>query len=356
MRFFNIDQHVSVIADLAHIFKDFGHETDDWTLSGHNWVLNKPKNTIRLGTSALTCSGVCSEEVCDIFYETYKEEFKKYDAFIACYPAEFAMLYERWNKPIIVINCIRYQHPNTFDNPHLVKRLEDFMARKTADGTLYWVCSNRGDQWYTEYHTGIKGTFIPHWGTYTNLKYTGTKDKYIIANRTEISVSGDLAIPLSSIRDSNWRYTWENLYSYKGVIHIPYANSTSSMHEQYTANVPQFFPSKQYCKEIYHQGKALEELTFYKINKKQEPDDINNPNSLRNPAILEKWLDTSDYYDPKGFLKYIQYYDSPAHLDHLLRTVNAREISNDMSFANIAKKEYAYSEWKKILDSIKNKT
>ena len=107
MKFFNIDQHVSVIADVAHIFKNLGHEVDDWSLSGHHWVLNKPKPQIMLNDGTqLTCSGVCSQEVCDSFYERNKDELNKYDGFIACYPVEFSLLYERWSKPIIVVNCV----------------------------------------------------------------------------------------------------------------------------------------------------------------------------------------------------------------------------------------------------------
>ena len=160
MKFFNIDQHVSVIADVAHIFKNLGHQVDDWSLSGHHWVLNKPKPNIKLSNGTqLTCSGVCSQEVCDMFYDQNKDELSKYDGFIACYPAEFALLYERFNKPIIIVNCLRYEHPNTF-TPALRDRLNEFMKRRHQEGTLYLVCNNKGDQAYTKFFTGIEGTHI----------------------------------------------------------------------------------------------------------------------------------------------------------------------------------------------------
>lgn len=44
MNFFNIDCHVSVIADLKKIFENLGHEVTSWSISGHNWVFgNYPK-------------------------------------------------------------------------------------------------------------------------------------------------------------------------------------------------------------------------------------------------------------------------------------------------------------------------
>jgi hypothetical protein len=351
MKFFNIDQHVSVISDIAHIFKNLGHEVDDWSLSGHHWVMNKPKPQIMLSDGTqLTCSGVCTEEVCDKFYQQHKDEFNKYDAFIACYPVEFALLYEKWNKPIIIVNCIRYDHPNTF-NPALRERLNEFLKSRHAEGKLYYVCNNKGDQVYTKYMTGIQGMHIPSLCEYTNAKYTGTKSQYVIHDRSEISVPGNLCVSLGAVRNSSWKYSWQELYSYKGIIHVPYHNGSMSIFEHYTANVPMFFPSKTHLKEMFHQNRALSDLTFYRINKAQEPDDINNPNSLRNPAVLDMWIDTCDFYD-EGNMKYIQYFDSPAHLEHLLRTVNTHEISNNMAAHNVMRRASIYNNWQEILTSL----
>ena len=353
MKFFNIDQHVSVIADVAHIFKNLGHQVDDWSLSGHAWVLGKPKPQIMLSDGTqLTCSGVCSQEVCDKFYEANKDKLSQYDGFIAAYPVEFAMLYERFNKPIIVVNCIRYDHPNTF-HPALRDRLNNFLKTRHEAGKLYYVCNNKGDLWYTEYFTGIKGMHIPSLCEYNNAKYTGTKNQYVIHDRSEISVPGNLCVSLGQLRTSAWKYTWENLYSYKGIVHIHYHNGSMSTFEQYTANVPLFCPSKKYGKELFHQGKMFSDLTFYKIEKKPEPEDLSNPNSLRNPEILDKWFDTCDFYDTENY-KHVQYFESPAHLEHLLKTVNAKEISANMAEYNKLRRMSVYNNWQEILTSIES--
>jgi len=351
MKFFNIDQHVSVISDIAHIFKNLGHEVDDWSLSGHHWVMNKSKPKIMLSNGTqLTCSGVCTQEVCDMFYEQNKHELSKYDGFIACYPVEFALLYEKFNKPIIIVNCIRYDHPNTF-NPIIRNRLNDFLKLKHSEGKLYYVCNNKGDQFYSHYLNGILGMHIPNLCEYTNAKYTGSKHQYVIHDRSEIDVPGNLCISLGAVRNSDWKYTWENLYSYRGIIHIPYHNGTMSMFEQYTANVPLFLPSKEYAKQLFYSNKIFSDLTFYKIEKAQEPDDMNNPNSLRNPEILDKWIDSCDFYDAEN-MKYIQHFDSPGHLSHLLHTVNVQEISSNMASHNILRRASIYNNWQEILTSI----
>lgn len=353
MKFFNIDQHASVIADVAHIFKRLGHQVDDWSLSGHSWVFNKTKPDIMLSDGTkLTCSGVCTQEICDNFYNQHKNELNKYDAFIACYPAEFALLYEKWNKPIIIVNCIRYDHPNTF-NSLIRDRLNNFLKLKHNEGKLYYVCNNKGDQIYTHYFTEIWGMHIPSLCEYTESKYTGTKNKYVIHDRSELIIPNNLCTSLGAIRNASWKYTWQDLYSYKGIVHIPYHNSSMSIFEQYTANVPLFFPSKKFAKELFYQDKIFADLTFYKIEKKQEPEDLNNPNSLRNPDILDKWIDTSDFYETEN-MKYLQYFDSPNHLEYLLNTVDTNEISQNMAQHNILRKQSIYTSWTEILNSIKS--
>lgn len=352
MKFFNIDQHVSVISDIAHIFRNLGHEVDDRSLSGHRWVMGKPAPNIPLSDGTqLTCSGVCSQEVCDRFYEANKDDLAKYDGFIACYPVEFAMLYERWNKPIIVVNCVRYDHPNTF-NPALKERLNDFLKRKHAEGKLYYVCNNKGDQFYTKYLTGISGMHIPSLCEYTNAKYTGTKSQYVLHDRSwDMGISRHNIVGLSSLKGSAWRYSWEDLYSHRGIIHIPYHNGSMSIFEQYTANVPLFIPTKRYAKELISQNLMFADLTFYRINHATEPEDINNPNSLRNPEVLDKWIDTCDIYDTEN-MKHIVYFDSPGHLEELLRTVNSGEVSHNMAQYNVLRKESVYARWKEILFSL----
>ena len=41
---FNIDLHISVIADLKNIFESLGHEVESKSLSGHTWVFEKPQD------------------------------------------------------------------------------------------------------------------------------------------------------------------------------------------------------------------------------------------------------------------------------------------------------------------------
>ena len=91
MKFFNLDCHVSVIADIKKILESLGHEVVSYSISGHNWVFNRqptkvdiinPNNWRQL-----------DEDMCDSFYERYKNELSEYDGFICTYPLTFSLLY-----------------------------------------------------------------------------------------------------------------------------------------------------------------------------------------------------------------------------------------------------------------------
>jgi len=351
MLFFNIDLHVSVISDIADIFKKLGHQVDDWSLSGHYWVMNRTKVNISLGDGTnLTCGGVCSDEICEKFYNTHKDEFEKYDGFIACYPVEFAMLYEKWNKPIIIVNCIRYEHPTNFGSK-LHKRLDEFLKKWNEKKLLWYVCNNKGDQWYTEYFTGIKSMHIPNLCEYTNCKYTGNKNTFLIHTGSHIENIKSNCMSVDAVRNDEYRYKWEDIYDYAGFIHNPYHNGSMSIFEHYTANIPMFFPSKKFMKQLFYENKSLQQLTFIKIHKREEPEDLNNPLSLRNPDILQKWLDTCDFYDEEN-MPYIQLFDNWDHMNELLNNVNLKEISNNMCEYNKIRRDRIFNSWTTILNEI----
>jgi hypothetical protein len=44
MKFFNIDCHISVIADIKNIFENLGHQVDQWSISGHRHIFNLPES------------------------------------------------------------------------------------------------------------------------------------------------------------------------------------------------------------------------------------------------------------------------------------------------------------------------
>ena len=46
MKLFNLDCHISVIADLKKIFEDLNHQVTSWSVSGHNWVFDREPSKV----------------------------------------------------------------------------------------------------------------------------------------------------------------------------------------------------------------------------------------------------------------------------------------------------------------------
>ena len=80
LRFFNLDLHISVIADVRYILEQQGHEVVDWSISGHTWVFGKGPAVVDVVNQ--NTWGNLSPEMCDQFYERYKDFLSQFDGFI----------------------------------------------------------------------------------------------------------------------------------------------------------------------------------------------------------------------------------------------------------------------------------
>lgn len=317
MKFFNIDCHISVIADVKNIFESLGHTVDHLSLSGHKWVFNLPD--FPLGIINEHNWKNINEKMVEDFYKSYKKDLDKYDAFICAYPPCFLKLFEKFNKPIIVIAATRYDYP-FIDDPQRLAWLEYSLNNNK---NLILIANNQFDQKYCEHFLTRKWEWIPSLCAYTNKKYNPQKDKSLIFSKFNIDHNQNF-VHQSQIG----KYTWEDLYSYKEIIHFPYNVSTMSIFEQYEASVPLKFPSLDFAIELINQGLPLfSEIVF------------NNLNSNRQAHIFmsKEWLQYSDFYN--GTIK-ADFFNSLG--------LEKSEISSKSS----SNKELIYELWKKILDNL----
>ena len=111
LRFFNLDLHISVIADVRYIFEQQGHEVVDWSISGHTWVFGRERTVVDIVNQDTWAN--LSPEMCNQFYDRYKDFLNQFDGFIVTHSPAFALLYEKCNKPIIIVNSTRYEQPFT---------------------------------------------------------------------------------------------------------------------------------------------------------------------------------------------------------------------------------------------------
>lgn len=325
MKFFNIDLHISVIEDIKYIFKELGHEVVSFNLSGHNWVFGRSPATIDI-INQQTWKYI-DQGICDQFYERYKDELSEYDGFIACYPPVFSILYERFNKPIFAVAATRYEYPCS-NNTDKWSWLDNKLRSMIDSGQIIPIANNKYDKFYCEYFIEREFKHIPSLCNYTNSKYSGNKD-VIVSGRSNINGFNHIS--------SLGRFDWADLYSHKAIVHIPYNVSIMSIFEQYSANVPLFFPTIEFGKKI--KG-YLSELLFL-------------PNARFSKNLTDDTaLALSDFYDQE-WMPYVEHFDSIEDLIVKINNCSYDKISDNIEQYNKGRSNKILNLWKQILEVYK---
>lgn len=321
MRLFCMDVHISVIADFKTACPDV--EVVDWCLSGHAWVM-KRKQDHPDHINPHTWKNM-DDKMIRKFQDRYDSFLRTFDGFITCHVPAFAMIYEKYDKPILMINSCRYDLPFCFTKDMvMLQRFHECLHRIQPRLTI--VSNNKGDQMYTLAGTGIRPLYNPSLCLYTNAKYTPTKSTFLC-------YSG--AVQHRLVTQKSTPYEWSDITSYRGIIHFPYEISTMSMFEHFTAGCPMFFPSKTFWKSnpriqtmsAYWGDEAPENLSYFKS--------------------LDNWIDLADPYtafqSPNTY-----YFDSEEHLTHLLETF---EYHDDSEFRK-GHIERVKKQWKSVVQDI----
>jgi len=349
MKLFNLDCHISVIADLKQIYESLGHEVTSWSISGHNWVFGRDPSKVDVVNQDNWRN--LDKNMCDKFYERYKDELSQYDAFICTYPLSFALLYEKFKKPIILHIPIRYEVP-FHNDPSKWEWFNEYLKSGIDNGMIIPVANSVYDKKYFELFTDRECMLIPNMCEYTNTNWKPTINKFLYSGRLPVKFDDNIIVDKSTLG----RYKWNDLSSYKSMIIIPYTCSTMSIFEHYAANIPLFFPSKTFMMELYktYGSYVLSELTWNRIfgtstSSVIKVDTDNDPNKYGDIDIMSKWIDYSDFYT----MPHITYFDSFEDIYTKILSTDLNEVSSKMKECNRNRKESIYNDWKKILDNIK---
>ena len=355
-RLFNMDLHISVIADVETIFRNlYGDNIEivNWSLSGHSHILNKAK--VIPDVINHTNWRNINPTMIQNFQQRYYTYLSQFDGFIVTHTPIFALLYSYFDKPIFLVNSCRYEQPFSWLEGGNSIEMWNYLNRQLAElyfiGKLIPVSNNRADRDYLQLGCGIESIHIPSLCYYTNAKWTGIKNQFIVFDSSNI-IPNNMIPNLYRKESLGNNYSWSHLYQYKAIVHIPYECSTMSIFEQYTANVPLFFPTKNFLKQLIQMNR-IKFNSRYAYHHSHNNKRIMYPNEIdiayNNSTWIDFWLDRADYYDEEN-MKYIIYFDSIPHLTHLLRTTNFDEVSHKMAEWNIERELEIHTKWKDILD------
>jgi hypothetical protein len=298
LRLFNLDLHISVIEDIkdicSRVFPEGTVEITNWSLSGHNWVFNKPNVDVKQITADTWMD--IDEAMIEAFQKEYDDELKLYDGFIVTHTPVFALLFEKYNKPILIVNTCRYDQPfcmNNQINSPMKHILDESLRRMSQSGQSMIVSNNRYDHWYLEVGCGVKSIYLSSLCLYTNATYQPTKPTFVLYGHS----TNPPKHPLLVERPKEG-YSWSELFSYKGIVHLPYEMSTMSLFEQVHANVPIWVPTPRFYMECIANG-TMEFITFYHVQKDQD---------FTEQDVLN-CFERSDIYNTPGLMYYDSYED-----------------------------------------------
>jgi len=352
VKLFNLDLHISVIKDIQYILKDLYSnkiEVVNWSISSHSRLF-KENSVIPDYINAQTWKNI-NIDMINNFVNTYKDFLSTFDGFIVTHTPVFCLLYETFNKPIILINSCRYEQPFSWNNNIEMWNYLNIKLKEMYDkNQLIAISNNKADAQYLMNGTGIESHIIPSLCLYTNAKYLPTKNKFIINNNFNIHENEDVINKSSCLSDG---YSWQELYNYKGIIHMPYEVSTMSIFEQYSANVPLFFPSKEYLYNLIKNNGYNLQSRYNKMYGNDNDCPYNLNTLLNDDNWIDNWINNADYYDYNN-MKHIIYFDNNEHLYNLVKNIDMNDVSEKMKINNIIRKKNVYTSWKEIFDKVFN--
>jgi hypothetical protein len=354
MKLLNIDMHIGV-RDLQHTFEKLGHTLDVWSLSDHHKLMGWERAKVDIVNEKTWWN--LDQGMCDRFYARYKDEFKKYDGFVTFYPTAFSLLYEKFDKPIIVVNALRYELP-FMGNPHRWNWLTSYLQKGIDGGQIIPIVNDKMDQQYLRNYVHREFQHIPGLCEYAGLQYVGDNGKFLYCSKFDEFHTWLPNVPMDAKQPG---HSWDVLPHYKALVYVPYVNITMSLFEQYAANIPLLFPTHEFLMQLwslYRNQGVMSEMSHRKIfgltsgTPKEVKFDGLDLNDYDNKEAMNYWSSLSDFYD-SALMPGLAYFDSVQELEDQLNTLDFPEISFTIELANEEKRDRVYNAWEDVFRKVK---
>lgn len=233
----------------------------------------------------------------------------------------------------MTIVCTRFDFPTMSGNYSWMVR---GLRRMSESGQLTAVSNNRLDKFYVERLLGIETEHISSLCNYMVTKKAKTEyPDFLLWTRGGQKWKSPLVSEDFSIEK---KYDRETVKNYAGVVHLPYNLSIMSAFEHCWQNIPMYFPSESFQKELFLTDEhSLAEVLF--------------PES--GLYFDRNLIQLADWYDADNFSA-VQHFDSFEHLEALLSADDLTGISARMESSNKLRKLLVYDKWHSVLQKISN--
>lgn len=302
---FNLDCHISVIADLRRGLQDYpGVNMVSWNLSGHNFVFRRLMGFSDpvMGVNRNTWMKL-SQESLNRFDKTYRRFLRQFDGFIVTYPPAFIEIFRDYRKPILLVVATRYEFPFTA-SPGRWRALTQTLKSLRSEGLLTIVANNLGDSDYLA-SFGIEDVpvvpslcdYVPHPNSIAPRKCL------VFAKSLELETFVEDAIGppwVSRTKALGTRYEWGDVSSCHAIVYIPYNASTMTLFELASLGVPVLVPSPAFLKKLAGERPGvMSELTFLELRGVRLESDSGSRDSIKwgTSAHLDWWMERADFYD-----------------------------------------------------------
>jgi hypothetical protein len=272
--------------------------------------------------------------------------FEQFDVVLVSDTAPLSRIFLQndWNKSLIIWICNRFDYTDyaSLDCDFPDKEYYDLFRNATQLSHVSIVSYMNFEQYYLQ-ERGIiitKDTIKPcapvEISSTSNESFIPAavvkEETFFIPPYHNDTIFVDLEKKCSDLGIPSYRGRYngvQDLYGFKGIIHIPYSWSTIAFFENMQLGIPYFIPSFSFLKQLVGQGK----LNFF------------HPQA---EILLDKErVDLSDWYS-KEFESIITYFDSWSDLQEKIQGTNFDVLSKKIKSFALMHKKIMIAKWKQI--------
>lgn len=329
---FDLDLHVAVVADARAQLERRALSLVDWTLSGHSWAVDRPRDPVAVVNERTWHA--FGPRLVRRFRAVYGPYLAGFRGYLATYPPCFSLLYEGLG-PTLAIAATRYEWPFTHHAGGWAW-LDDGLRRGVGEGWLTVIANNLADAAYLENYTGLHVAHVPSACTYVTEEYTGRRAAVVVCTNDSLAraIANELDHEAVALRAAlGERYSSSDLYDHRALVYIPYNVSIMALSEHYAACAPIYVPDRDFLKKLMreHPAEVLSSLSFTQVTGHPPAPHATgrNLNDVRDGDVVDWFLDRADFYD-STWMPHIRQFESWSHLDRLLGTDDPRETNGRM--------------------------